>query len=129
MLHFIDDVFGGGEVRRRCRHLLDGARGEIWSKAELDRLRNKILHRNVHVFVEIQNDRVMLQIRPERFLIVCVRDEHMRAGPGVDVLQEGDEGLALIGFAIAPAEQCGSKHNAHSAARGAIENLHHYAAV
>ena len=64
----------------------------------------------------------MLQIRTERLLVIGVRHKHVRAGAVIDVLQEGDEGLALIGFAIAPAEQCGSKHNAHSAARGAIEN-------
>ena len=105
-------VFGCREVHRRRRHLFDAARRGIWSEAELDRLRNKILHRNVHVFVEIENDRVMLHIGSERLLVIGVRNQHVRAGAVIDVLQEGDEGLALIGFAVAPADQCRGKHNA-----------------
>jgi hypothetical protein len=34
-------------------------------------------------------------------------------------LQGGDEGLALIGFAIAPADQCGNKQGIHIALRTA----------
>ena len=37
----------------------------------------------------------MLQIRSERFLVICIRDEEVDAGPVIDVLQKGDEGLAL----------------------------------
>jgi hypothetical protein len=48
-------------------------------------------------------------------------------GAVVDVLQEGDEGLALIGLAVAPgkARQRRSKQNADGAADSAIENRHH----
>jgi len=91
-------------------------------EAELDRLRNKILHRAVHVYVEIENDRVMLQIGSERLLVIGVRHQHMRAGAVVEVLQEGDEGLALIGLAVAPAGQCRGKQKAHCTADGAIES-------
>ena len=40
----------------------------------------------------------------------------------IDVLQEGDEGLALIGLAVAPAGQCRGKQKAHCTADGAIES-------
>jgi hypothetical protein len=46
----------------------------------------------------------------------------MRAGPIVDVLQKSDESLALIGFAVAPADQRERNQNADDAARDAIEN-------
>jgi len=65
-------------------------------------VREKIVHRRFHVFVEAENDRVMLQIRPERLLVIRRGHEEVNAGPVVDVLQESDEGLALIGFAVAP---------------------------
>jgi hypothetical protein len=123
VLHFVDRVLGGRKVRRRRGHLFDRARARIRSKAELDRLRNKIVHRRFHVFVEIENDRVMLQIGSERFFVSRCRDEKMNARPGVDVWQKGDKGLALIGFAVAPgkARQRRSKQNAHGAACSAIE--------
>ena len=54
----------------------------------------------------------MLQIGSERLLVIGVRNQHMRAGAVIDVPQEGYEGLALIGFAVAPADQCRGKHNA-----------------
>lgn len=44
----------------------------------------------------------MLQIGSERFFVSRGLDEKVNARPVVDVLQEADEGLALIGFAVAP---------------------------
>jgi len=83
--HFVKAIFGGREIARRCGDLFDRARRRI--RSELDELRDEI----------------------ERFFIIGVGDQHMRARPIIDVLQEGDEGLALSGFAIAPADQCGNK--------------------
>ena len=50
-------------------------------------------------------------------------------GAIIDVLQEGDEGLALIGFAVAPADQCRGKHNAEGAAHSAMKGGHRHAPV
>jgi hypothetical protein len=44
----------------------------------------------------------MLQIGSERFFVIRRRDQEVNAGPVIDVLQKADEGLALIGFAVAP---------------------------
>jgi hypothetical protein len=98
-------ILGRREVRRRYRHLFDGARARTWSVADLDDLRGEIVHRRFHVFVEIENDRVMLQIGSKRLLVVWCRDQEVNAGPVIDVLQEADECLALIGFAVAPGRQ------------------------
>jgi hypothetical protein len=48
----------------------------------------------------------------------------MNTGPVIDVLQKGDERLALFGVAVAPgkAGQHCSKQNAHCAANSAIES-------
>ena len=64
----------------------------------------------------------MLQIGPERLVVIGVRNQHVRAGAVIDVPQEGYEGLALIGFAVAPADQCRGKQKAHCTADGAIES-------
>jgi len=101
LVHLVNGAFGGGEVGRHRRHLFDRARGRIWSEAELDRLRDKVLHRDVHVLGEVENDRVVLQIGSERLLVGRRRHELMNAGPIVDVLEESDEGLALVGVAVA----------------------------
>jgi len=102
LLHLVDSVLGGREVRRRRGHLFDGPRARIWAEAEFDRLREKIVHRRFHVFIEVENDRAMLQIGSERFFVSRCRDQEVNAGPVIDVLQEADEGLALIGFVVAP---------------------------
>ena len=87
-------------------------------------MRDKVLHRDVHVLGEVENDRVVLQIRSERLLVGRRRHEVMNAGPIVDVLEERNEGLALIGVAIAErkARERQRKQNTHDAARGAIES-------
>jgi hypothetical protein len=102
LLHFVDGTLGSHEICRRRRHLFDGARDGIRPEAELDRLSDKIVHRRFHVFVEVENNRVMLQIGSERFFVIRRRDQEVNAGPVIDVLQKADEGLALIGFAVAP---------------------------
>jgi hypothetical protein len=55
----------------------------------------------------------------------------MNTGPVIDVLQKGDERLALFGFAVAPGEarQHRSKQNAQSAAESAIQKRHPCAPV
>ena len=98
------------------------ARRRIWSEAELDDLRGEIVHRRFHVLVEIKDERVVLQVRPERFFVVGRRHQKVIAGSSVNVLQKSDESLALIGFAAAPAGQCDNKQNGYCAADSAFEN-------
>src|SRR5262249_13339227 len=119
--HLAGDVFGRIEIGRRGGDLFDAARARIWPETELDDLRGEIFHRRVHVSVEVENDRVVRQVWPECFLVIGRRHEKMNPRAVVDVLQEADEGLALVGFAIAPGREGRGKQDAPCAARSAID--------
>ena len=111
-----------GEIGRRGGDLFDAARARRWPETELDDLRGEILHRCIHVSVEVENDRVVRQVWPERLLVIGRRHQKMNPRAIVDVLQEADEGFALVGFAIAPVHERGGKHDDRCAACGAIRN-------
>ena len=81
----------------RC-HLFDGAR----SRAAQFLHHLIVLRRyRADVLAEIDDDRVVLGVIAERLCLVGGRIENVDAHSLVDLREEGDEGLALVGLAVA----------------------------